>query len=51
MIKNERKIEASANHKASIAASLQRRMEVARANNDTQLIGLLEQEMKQVGLN
>lgn len=49
-INNEKKLEAQANHQASITASLQHRLEVARSNNDTRLIGLLEQEMKQVGV-
>ncbi len=48
---NPRKIEADANHQASISASLTHRLEVARANNDTQLINLLNEEMKQVGLS
>ncbi len=49
-IKLDRKMEAAANHKASLAASLNRRIESARSRNDAQLIGQLEQEMKQLGL-
>ncbi len=46
----QRKTEADANHKASLSASVKRRMEVARANNDAGLLNILEQEMKQLGL-
>ena len=46
----QRKIEASLNHKANIAASLKHRLEVAKHNNDKNLISLLEQEMQQIGL-
>ncbi len=48
---NQRKAEAAANHKAALAESVKRRMEAARANNDAQLLGLLEKEMQQLGLN
>ncbi len=47
----QRKAEAAANHKANLSASVKRRMEVARANNDAGLLNVLEQEMKQLGLN
>jgi hypothetical protein len=47
----QKKAEAAANHKANLAASIKRRMEVARNNNDTGLVNVLEQEMKQLGLN
>jgi hypothetical protein len=46
----QRKAEASLNHKANIAASLKHRMEVAKVNKDSRLLGLLEQEMQQVSL-
>jgi hypothetical protein len=46
----QRKQESNLAHKANIAASLKRRLEVARSNNDTSLIALLEQEVHQVGL-
>ncbi|MBI4780237.1 MAG: hypothetical protein HY785_02825 [Oscillatoriophycideae cyanobacterium NC_groundwater_1537_Pr4_S-0.65um_50_18] len=42
--------EIDAQHKAAIAASLSRRLEVARAAQNFQLIALLEQEQKQLGL-
>jgi hypothetical protein len=48
--KNDRKMEAAANHKASLTASLKRRIESARSRNDAQLLGQLENEMKQLGL-
>ena len=48
---SERKAEAAANHKENLSASLKRRMEVARSNNDASLLNILEQEMKQLGLN
>ena len=44
----QRKAEADANHKANLSASLKRRMEVARSNNDAGLLNVLEQEMKQL---
>ncbi|MEI6332072.1 MAG: hypothetical protein WCP16_22765 [Pseudanabaena sp. ELA645] len=47
----QRKAEAAANHKANLSASVKRRMEVARSNNDANLLNVLEQEMKQLGLN
>ena len=47
----QRKVEASLNHKANIAASLKHRLEVAKTNQDKNLINLLEKEMNQVGLN
>ena len=46
----QRKAEASANHKANLSASVKRRMEIARSNNDAGLLNILEQEMKQLGL-
>lgn len=46
----QRKAEAAANHKESLSASIKRRMEVARSNNDANLLNILEQEMKQLGL-
>jgi len=42
--------EIDARHQASIAASLNRRLEVARATQNFQLIALLEQEQQQLGL-
>jgi hypothetical protein len=39
-----------AKHRASIAASLAHRLEVARANHNTQLIAVLEREQQQLGL-
>ncbi|NMF57295.1 hypothetical protein [Pseudanabaena yagii] len=48
---SQRKAEAAANHKANLSASIKRRMEVARSNNDTSLLNILEQEMRQLGLN
>lgn len=51
MIPTERKVEASANHKANLAASLRRRMEAARSSNNANLMNVLEQEMKQLGLS
>jgi hypothetical protein len=42
--------EISAQHQAAIAASLARRLAVAQAAQNTQLIALLEQEQKQLGL-
>jgi hypothetical protein len=47
---NQRKAEADANHKANLTALVKRRMEVARTNNDANLVNVLEQEMKQMGL-
>lgn len=47
----QKKAEAAANHKANLSASVKRRMEVARNNNDVGLLNVLEQEMKQLGLN
>ncbi len=46
----QKKAEASQNHKANIAASLKHRMEVAKNNQDKNLINMLEKEMQQVGL-
>ncbi len=46
----KKKVEAVANHRLNIANSLKHRMEVARAKNDSHLISLLEQEMRQLGL-
>jgi hypothetical protein len=45
----QRKQEANLTHQANIAASLKRRLEVARSNNDTSLVALLEQEVNQIG--
>ncbi|MFN5857609.1 MAG: hypothetical protein ACK456_17225 [Pseudanabaenaceae cyanobacterium] len=45
----QKKVEAVANHKANLAAILQRRIESARANNDSNLLNMLEQEKKQMG--
>jgi hypothetical protein len=50
-IKHEKRMEAAANHRASLAALLKRRIESARSRNDAQLMGHLENEMKQLGLN
>ena len=47
----QRKAEAVVNHKQNLSASLRHRMEVARSNNDTNLLNILEQEMKQLGLH
>jgi len=46
----QRKAEAIANHRLNMANSLRHRMEVARAKNDSHLVSLLEQEMRQLGL-
>jgi hypothetical protein len=48
---SQRKAEADANHKVNLSASVRRRIEVARSNNDANLLNVLEQEMKQLGLN
>ncbi len=48
---SQRKAEAIANHKANLSVSVKRRMEVARSNNDVNLLNILEQEMKQLGLH
>lgn len=45
-----RKLEARANHLQNMTISLRHRLEVARAKNDTHLVGMLEQEMRQLGL-
>ncbi|MBW4657544.1 MAG: hypothetical protein KME15_02625 [Drouetiella hepatica Uher 2000/2452] len=42
--------EIDAQHRAAIAASLTRRLEVAKAAQNFQLIALLEQEQQQLGL-
>jgi len=47
----QRKAEAAANHKANLTALVKRRMEVARSNNDANLLNVLEQEMKQLSLS
>jgi hypothetical protein len=46
----QKRAEALANHRLNMANSLKHRMEVARAKNDSYLINLLEQEMRQLGL-
>ncbi len=46
----QKKVEASLNHKANIASSLKHRIEVAKSNNDSNLLRLLEQEMNQVAV-
>ncbi|MGQ9865855.1 MAG: hypothetical protein ACUVSQ_06170 [Pseudanabaenaceae cyanobacterium] len=46
----QRQREAEANHRASLANSLKRRMEAARARNNSQLLAALEREMNQLGL-
>jgi len=38
-------------HQANVVASLNHRLEVARANQDTRLIALLEQEQQQIAAN
>ncbi|GEM_PF-858370 len=48
---NERKLEAAANHQASIAASLKHRLDVARANDDSRLVEALEREVRQAGVS
>lgn len=48
---NQRKAEAAANHKANLTALVKRRMEVARSNNDANLLNILEQEMQQLSLS
>jgi plasmid maintenance system killer protein len=50
-INQEVKKEATANHKANMASSLKRRLEAARASNNSQLVEVLQSEMKQLGLN
>jgi hypothetical protein len=47
----KRKAEAAANHKANLFASVKRRMEVARINNDANLLTVLEKEMKQLEIS
>ncbi len=49
-INKEIKKEATANHQANMASSLKRRLEAARANNNSQLVEALQNEMKQLGL-
>ncbi len=51
MNKNEKQAQAHVTHKANMAASLRHRMEVARANNDAQLLAQLEREMQVLGLS
>jgi hypothetical protein len=40
-----------AKHQENIATSLTHRLEVARANHNTQLLALLEQEQRQLGVS
>lgn len=51
MISLERKVQANAAHKANLAYSLRRRLEVARAKNNSALVSMLEQEVKDLGLS
>ncbi len=51
MLSQDRKVQASANHKANLAHSLRRRLEAARSKNNTDLISLLEKEMRDLGLS
>jgi hypothetical protein len=45
-----RRLETRANHLRNMEISLRHRLEVARAKNDAHLVGMLEQEMRQLGL-
>ncbi|MFN3927913.1 MAG: hypothetical protein ACK4QL_11510 [Pseudanabaenaceae cyanobacterium] len=47
---DKRQQEAMQTHRNNMAASLQHRMEVARAKNDLHLLQMLEQEKRQLGL-
>jgi hypothetical protein len=47
---HKKRAEAVVNHRLNMANSLKHRMEVARAKNDSHLLSLLEQEMRQLGL-
>jgi hypothetical protein len=47
---DQRKLQAVLNHRNNMASSLQHRMAVARAKNDQQLLSILEQEQRQLGL-
>ncbi|NJK35907.1 MAG: hypothetical protein HC919_13750 [Oscillatoriales cyanobacterium SM2_2_1] len=47
----DKKSDAVVTHKNNLAASIKRRMEVARANNDDRLLELLQKEQRQLGLN
>jgi hypothetical protein len=46
----DKKAEAVVTHRNNLAASIKRRMEVARANNDTRLLEMLHKEQNQLGL-
>ncbi len=48
---SKKRAEAVANHRLNMVNSLKHRMEVARAKNDSHLLSLLEQEMRQLGLD
>lgn len=50
MVPQERKNQVVANHKANLAYSMRRRLEAARAKNNTELISLLEREIQELGL-
>jgi len=47
---HKKRAEAVVNYRLNMANSLKHRMEVARAKNDSHLLSLLEQEMRQLGL-
>ncbi len=51
MVPQERKKQVVANHKANLAYSMRRRLEVARAKQNNELISLLEREMQELGLS
>jgi hypothetical protein len=48
---HQKRVDALANHRLNMANSLKHRMAVARAKNDSYLVSLLEQEMRQLGLS
>ncbi|MFN3359992.1 MAG: hypothetical protein ACK421_00950 [Pseudanabaenaceae cyanobacterium] len=51
MLSAEKRNSVKIAHQANLADSLRRRMEAARAQNNTELLGLLEKEMRELGLN
>ncbi|MCS6960067.1 MAG: hypothetical protein RMK91_08445 [Pseudanabaenaceae cyanobacterium SKYGB_i_bin29] len=51
MLSAERRNSVKVTHQANLADSLRRRMEAARAQNNLELISLLEKERQELGLN
>lgn len=51
MLSAEKRNSVKIAHQANLADSLRRRMEAARAQNNKELLGLLEKEMRELGLN